>query len=237
MSVLWRPIGGEPNIPVFITTVLSHVAMIPTFVILYRRCWIFEFAVIMMGYVTSIMYHFCQSMGDGSTIFLSEGQWHRIDNIAALTLFGVYFSYLCNFRSPWVDISIKYFLFMISIVLQQKDPWNINYTLGPIACYGTLPFLYHGLVLRRLPQYDWKNFVFGFSLLGLSFFFFLLGLDDANDPYRSFHGLWHFVGGCASYFLWSIVRHPLILSALVDPTSVKAAMQVGTPATEKYQKN
>ena len=39
--------------------------------------------------------------------------------------------------------------------------------------------------------------------------FFVLGLDDANDPYRMFHGLWHIFVGGASYYLWQTVRCPV----------------------------
>ena len=45
-------------------------------------------------------------------------------------------------------------------------------------------------------------------MLGIGVIFFVIGLDDGNDPGRVFHGTWHMLAGSASYWLWRIVAVP-----------------------------
>ena len=73
---------------------------------------------------------------------------------------------------------------------------------------ATMPFISHGLVNRKMPPFDAKNFVMGFGLLAAALPFFIAGLDDDNDPFRLYHGMWHVVGSFSSLFLWRIVKTP-----------------------------
>jgi hypothetical protein len=189
-----------------LTTVLSHVAMMPTAVMLYRRKWVFESASNVFCILTSFMYHLTQCIG--RPFFLSELKWHRLDNIGVLIAFGLFFIYLANIRDPTTELWLKFATMLVALVTQEKAPWDVRYTFGPILMWGSLPVFWHLFVHRRPPVYDWRQFTIGFAALLVAAGFFVRGLDDKTDPSRFFHGMWHVVGGVASYHLWRIVLKP-----------------------------
>jgi len=57
--------------------------------------------------------------------------------------------------------------------------------------------------------YDAREVMVGGGFLIGALIFFLLGLDDPNDPYRIFHGAWHVCGSFASLRLWRSVKDPV----------------------------
>ena len=65
-----------------------------------------------------------------------------------------------------------------------------------------------------------ENVMLGFGLLVVALPFFVAGLDDDNDPFRVFHGMWHLTGGFASLYLWRVVKYPgaVMLQPLTDRT-------------------
>ena len=200
-----------PPLLLFATTVLSQcvTAYIP--VIMWRHRWPFEFCVTLFAIVTSVMYHTCQSFK--IKIGLDELQWHRLDNIAAISCFGIWFTYLCCFKDPHVDQLVKIVTFMLTVIVQEPWPWDVRFTVAPIVAYlvclpvatGLHRLWRHG----RWPPYDWRNFAIGVSLLLASFYFFYRGLDDDNDQWRLWHGGWHVASGLASVRLWMVVKQPI----------------------------
>lgn len=199
---------GDSAQSIFLTTLLSHFALLPALAQLIHRRWMYEVFVACFSLVTSIMYHSCQTFN--IRLFLTELQWHRLDNIAALSCFSCHFVYLCNFRSVVADRALKYALFFVGMVSQEADPWNVAYTFGPIGCFAAVPVVYYAIVRRRMPSFAWKNFVAGYGALLVATFFFVLGLDDAHDPWRLYHGLWHVCLGVACLYMWRIVRNPIL---------------------------
>jgi hypothetical protein len=197
---------NDPPLAVFFTCCLSHFAFVPSLVQQYRRRWHFEFCVGIAAIMCSFMYHTCQAFN--TVLFLSELQWHRLDNIGALSSFAILFVYLANIKDPQIEAYLKYMLILMSVIIQEKDPWNEIYTFVPVLVMSLIPFVSHGLVYRKMPQFEAKNFVMGFGLLAAALPFFVAGLDDGNDPYRLYHGMWHVVGSFSSLFLWRIVRNP-----------------------------
>jgi hypothetical protein len=197
---------SDPPLIIFLTCCVSHLAMVPSVVQLVRRRWMFETAVIVFAMTCSFMYHTCQSFD--TRIFLTELQWHRLDNIGALCSFAVFWTYMACIKDPVVDAYIKYACVFIALLAQEKDPWNEIYTFIPIVLFSLIPVVSHVFIHQRAPVYDRKNAVLGFGLLCAALPFFVAGLDDENDPYRSFHGLWHLIGGASSFFLWRIVKYP-----------------------------
>lgn len=173
---------------------------------LIRRRWMFEAAVTMFSIICSFMYHTCQSFD--TRVFLTELQWHRLDNIGALTSFGIFWTYLACIKDPVVDAYVKYACVFVALLAQEKDPWNEMYTFVPILMFSMIPVVAHVFVHKRRPAYDRNNVVMGFGLLAAALPFFVAGLDDENDPFRIFHGMWHLIGGASSFFLWRVVKQP-----------------------------
>lgn len=66
----------------------------------------------------------------------------------------------------------------------------------------------------RLPPYDAEKLCKGFFAGLASAVCFLVGLDDAIDPFRLFHGLSQALVGLALYYLWQLV--PLNLAKKTD---------------------
>ena len=194
-----------PN-TLFFCTVISHVSMIAPTVLLWHRRWVWEFSLSVATCTTSFMYHTVQSYH--TRFILSELQWHRLDNIVAITAFGTFFLYLACIPDPTINEALKYLFLWITVVLQEKAPWDERYTFAPIVCFGAVPVCMHLFYWRRWPNYDWKEFTIGFGCLAGAVFFFILGLDEAHDPFRMFHGMWHVLGGYAATRLWKIVKLP-----------------------------
>jgi hypothetical protein len=196
----------DPPWAIFLTCCLSHAACIPALWQLIRRRWVFEAYVCTTALMASFMYHSCEAFG--TSFFLTELRWHRLDNIGVLSCFGVYFTYLCNFRNVYTEQFVKYSTVVLAVLAQEKDPWNEAYTFGPMAFFIMIPVFVHCVVRRKVPSFDVKNAALGFGLLIAAVPFFLAGLDDRADPYRLYHGLWHVVSGGASFFMWRVVVTP-----------------------------
>jgi hypothetical protein len=207
---------------IFLTTVVSHASMLLPIWQFHQRRWTYELFVAIFTLMTSFMYHFCQAFH--AEIYLTELKWHRLDNICSLTCFGMFFVHISCIRNPLVDQVLRIATFLFSVLMQEKAPWDINYTAGPILLFLLCPVIVHGFIHRELPPWDYRECVIGFGLLGLAIFFFILGLDDDNDRYRIFHGLWHFFVGFASLHNWRIVKtHPQ------HPSGFGAGISVGRP--------
>jgi len=69
------------------------------------------------------------------------------------------------------------------------------------------PSLGHRLQHAAAP-FNGREALIGFSLLFIALIAFGFGLNDMEDPYRVFHGMWHIFGGFASLHLWRIVKNP-----------------------------
>ncbi|CUG75000.1 transmembrane protein, putative [Bodo saltans] len=200
------PRAEDPAWAVFITTVVSHLTLIAPIKQLLERRWMFEVSISIFGLCCSFMYHTCQSFD--TRIFLTELQWHRLDNIGVLCSFGIFWTYMACIESPVTEAYVKYLCVFVTLLAQECDPWNELYTFVPVVLFSMIPFYFHIFVHQRWPRYDKKNFLAGFGLLAAALPFFVAGLDDANDPFRIFHGLWHLFVGISSFYLWRIVKQP-----------------------------
>lgn len=148
-----------------------------------------------MSILTSFMYHICEIYN--ATIFLDELQWHRLDNVFAITTFCL--AILHFFGAIFENSSaIKWFSLLFIIIVQEKDPWNVFYTALPCILFAVIA-IFLRLHYRKTykVQYKKKDLTIGLTFLLIGLIFFYLGLDDANDYLRAYHGLWHV---CASVF-------------------------------------
>ncbi|KAH9599382.1 NGX6/PGAP6/MYMK [Trypanosoma melophagium] len=189
----------------FATTVVSHLPMLPTAYLFFRRKYVYEACISVFGITSSLMYHSCQSFR--IKIFLDELGWHRLDNIAVIAAVGMWLVFICCFRDPVVERVTKYFTLLITIILQAKNPWDITYTYIPILIFACLP-LYVCVISGRPPVVERRYLVIGTFFMLIAFPFFAAGLNDSQDPYRVFHSLWHLLGAISSYYLWLMVKVP-----------------------------
>ena len=227
----------DPPWAVFFTCCLSHAACLPALWQLIRRRWVFESYVCTAALIASFMYHACEAFG--TSFFLTELRWHRLDNVGVLCCFGVFFTYLCNFRNVYTEQFVKYSTVVLAVLAQEKDPWNELYTFGPMIFFMCIPVFVHVCVRRKVPVFDVKNAVLGFGLLAAALPFFLAGLNDQADPYRIYHGMWHVVSGLSSIFLWRIVLTPMAIdvharragggAGAAGSSSAASAKDVGSP--------
>ena len=194
-----------PN-TLFFVTFLSHLSMVFPIILLFRRRWIWETVLSAATLTTSFMYHSVQAYR--TRFILSELQWHRLDNIVAITAFGAFFLYLACIPNPFLNETLKFAYLWITVVLQERAPWDERYTFFPIVCFGAVPVCTHLFYWRRWPHYDWQEFTVGFGCLAVAVGFFIVGLDEAHDPFRMFHCMWHVMGGYAATRLWRVVTLP-----------------------------
>ena len=206
----------------FITNVLSHIFMCLPIIQLLKRRWTFEACIHCFGILSSFMYHFVQAyqFTNGPPFQIEEIQWHFLDNVAVLACFGVWFTYLAALRDPFTDMWIKVSTVMISIIVQVPHPWDVSYTFGPLLLFFMIPVssCLHKLFIQKQTFssiYDVREVMIGFGFLFASLFFFVLGLDDGNDPYRVYHGMWHLFGAFPSLRLWRSVKDPIANSWVV----------------------
>jgi len=140
----------------------------------------------MLTMTTSFMYHVCDSI-DGP-LWLTEGQWHRLDNIGSIMSFVMWIIHLMDLRHhPVFERYLQYFFFAMVLAFQEKNPWDERNTVIPVAvCFAFL--LVSFVVHRRVPKYEVQPFRRGLLLLFCGIGCFVRGLDDDSDPFRFFHG-------------------------------------------------
>ena len=91
---------------------------------------------------------------------------------------------------------------------QIKDEyWQPFYTALVVIFFCAMPVCkFFGAM--RLPPYDGEKLAKGLCVGAGAAVCFAVGLDDAVDPFRLFHGLSQALVGVALYYLWQLV--PLV---------------------------
>lgn len=189
------------------TTAITNLSMLPTSYLFWKQKRPFMLWLSLFTMITSFMYHLCDSVEH--PIWLSEGSWHRLDNVGAITSFCTWFIYLAHIKNE-LYVQLAYMAALsAALVTQEADPWNINYTVGPIV--GTLLCtVLKWIIIDRfqLPPFERGHLAKSMVLVLLSIGFFVKALDDQKDPYRSYHGCWHLCVGFGSYYNWTILPSP-----------------------------
>jgi len=189
-----------------LVTAITNVAYVPVALTLLRQGRDFEAFVAFFTTLTSFMYHLCDSVQ--RSVWMTAGQWHRLDNIGSIMAFSCWFIYLARFRDPRVADRVKYTFLMLILICQEKGPWDERFTFGPILTAAAIFLIRLLLFSSWMAKVRWRRrtLTVGLGLLVLAVLSFIRGLDDATDPYRIFHGGWHFFGGVSSYYLWQVKR-------------------------------
>ncbi|TMW63397.1 hypothetical protein Poli38472_002338 [Pythium oligandrum] len=186
-----------------VITGITNFCMFPAIVNLYKQELVFESFIGMFTMVTSFLYHCCDSI-DGP-LWLTEGQWHRLDNIGSIMSFVIWAIYLMDLQRPVLQRYLQYTFLAIVLVFQEKNPWDEINSFIPILL--AFAVLFTSFVVRgRVPKYDKVQLRRGLMVLGAAFCCFLKGLDDRNDPFRFFHGCWHAFIGAAAYYNFKVLQ-------------------------------
>jgi len=93
----------------------------------------------------------------------------------------------------------------VVMIMQEKDPWNINYTLFPILFWVIVLFA-RFLFASQLPKFIWTRLRNTLCLLLLGAVLFVKGLDDKNDYLRIYHSFWHVFCGITSYMIFQVIE-------------------------------
>ena len=159
--------------------------------------------------IISICYHCCEALPSQEFI-LHEGNWHRLDNVGAITSFTLLMIYLMDISHyPRLRAFFELFQFGITLLIQERAPWNLENTLIPILFWLIACVLKHigcYLIYGMTPNYQWRTFKIGWTIMLFASIFFALGLDDENDYLRIYHSAWHLCVTISSYWLWQIVQ-------------------------------
>ena len=127
----------------------------------------------MMSILSSFMYHICETFN--TNIFIEELQWHRLDNIFVIASFSVYLLYLSG---SILHRNIVYSTLIVSLIAQEKDPWNINYSVVPIVFYGALGVILRIINMNKIRvEYNWRMLGKSSFLTLIGVYFFMKGLN------------------------------------------------------------
>uniref|UniRef100_A0A7S3F9H8 Uncharacterized protein n=1 Tax=Haptolina ericina TaxID=156174 RepID=A0A7S3F9H8_9EUKA len=211
----------------FCFEVLTDIAFVPPLVVMHRFRRHFELYIGVFQLATGFLYNFCNALN--MNVFLSELQWHALNNILTTTYFLLLLIHLQANTNPTVDIVLRYAAFTAVWIAQIKDEyWNPWYTALVVAVFCMMPVCkFCGAM--RLPPYEPEKLLKGAVAGVASAVCFVVGLDDQVDPFRLFHGLSQALVGLALYYLWQLV--PLHESEKkiedpVDPKLVRDALVV-----------
>ena len=169
------------------------------------------------------MYHLCDGLQDcddygqfgggcGPEVVLfglSEGKWHRLDNIGSIMYFVTVLVYFTDWPTEDMVNINRFTMLWIIVVLQELDPWDLKNTLVPILLQVAVLAIkrIHDLwVLEapfRLVLYHAKRAAL---YQGIAIVFFVMALDEHGDPYRMCHGLWHTFCAIAASHHWKLVE-------------------------------
>ena len=192
-----------------LVSTLTNVAGLPVVYLNLKKGRMFEAVIMFYTFVTSFMYHLCDSLelkGDKG-LWLSEGQWHRQDNVGAIMCFILLFIYMCDFKNEKHAELFKYIFLCIVILLQEKSPWYLNFTIGPIVA-SALVFVLKRIIVDKgaFPTCNPTYLKYAVIIHSIGLVCFARGLDEHTDPYRFFHGMWHMMCGIGGWFDWQLLK-------------------------------
>jgi hypothetical protein len=193
------PYTQNDRIIMGILVFLVHLLSIPTICLLRNRNHVFEYLCAATLAIASFMYHFQECLD--VMIIMSDVQWHKIDNIFTITGLNNITLSLCNLERHEV-LNYKYVSFMVVIIFQEIDPWNLKNTVYPSLMFFYLSLYF--LLYKGLPKYNFYNLKRGIIILFCAFAFFTKALNEDTDYMRLFHWIWHMFCCLSVFFLFQL---------------------------------
>ena len=195
---------------VFITALTNLLAVPFVFrrAVLLKRHLAFEAVLSAFTIGASFMYHLCDSLQlyGGRGIILGEGAWHRLDNVGSILCFVVLLIHFTDYADELHANLNKFGMLWLVLIAQEYAPWDLRFTVGPIALQICIMVAKRVLVDNAtLPPIDPRMAWRAAFLQGVAFVFFYFGLDEHSDPMRISHGLWHTFSAVASQYHWRVV--------------------------------
>ena len=96
---------------------------------------------------------------------------------------------------------------IVGLISQEKDPWNINYSVFPIVFYGVIGFLLRIYnINKHRVIYNWSYLGKSLALTTVGVHFFAKGLDEFDDYLRFNHSVWHLFIGVSSWYGFQSTR-------------------------------
>ncbi|CAK8990986.1 Aurora kinase B (Aurora 1) (Aurora- and IPL1-like midbody-associated protein 1) (AIM-1) (Aurora/IPL1-related kinase 2) (ARK-2) (Aurora-related kinase 2) (STK-1) (Serine/threonine-protein kinase 12) (Serine/threonine-protein kinase 5) (Serine/threonine-protein kinase aurora-B) [Durusdinium trenchii] len=153
--------------------------------------------------VFSTLYHLADTIDDrfGG---MTEGNWHRLDNIFAILSFVSLQVYMLVATLSHAQVEcVRACLVILTVLLQEIGPWKLECTLIPVlaAMLVAVVYLYHVPAMRASITTDaGGHFTKALVLLSLGVLGFIKGLDQDSDTLRIAHGCWHLFTGLSFFF-------------------------------------
>lgn len=149
-----------------------------------------------MALLSSTMYHLTEVVSH--PIYLEELKWHRLDNVFVITGIAIFVYHLTGSGHARKSM---YMAFIISILTQEKDPWNLNFTILPLAIYALTAVVLKIVYWNKVTvTYDWGKLATSLGVLVFGAYFYIQGLDEYSDYLRLNHGIWHMLASIANYY-------------------------------------
>ena len=198
----------------FTLTVLTDFALIPALFVMARYRRHFEMFVGILQIISALCYNICNALG--TSIFLRETEWHKMNNVLAFTYLALLCIHLMSSGNETQNIILRYVAFSTITIGQIKDGFWVQeetplemvgmgiWTFIPVAFFGALP-LFKFARERRLPAYDLRRLNKGIVVGALAIACFKVGLHKKNDPLRFWHGTFHVLIGLSLWYLWGVV--------------------------------
>jgi len=189
----------------FLFAVCSYSSLVPSLLVTARNRKHFEVFVGLVAIVSGFLYNTCDALH--VSLFLNMDEWHRINNVMAITYIALLSVYIMNNESADWNTLLRYTAFASVTVAQVKDGFwmdNSQYTVMVVSVYALLPLMKF-VKLQRIPKFRRDKTKGGLAFAALAAIFFILGLDELNDPFRLCHSIAHVFMGAALYLLWAIV--------------------------------
>ncbi|EPY25209.1 hypothetical protein STCU_00015 [Strigomonas culicis] len=184
---------------------ITHIPFVWTSAVLFRRGFPFECVSALFTTIFSFMYHYCE-IAD-TAIILRPLQWHRLDNITAISSFMNICYHLTLFEKAETRNYIYFLSFFVVMILQEGYPWDERYTAGPVLFAVPFPIISLLLYPQKRAFLNLRRVAIGVFVTLLSALFFIRGLDDKTDPLRIFHGMFHLLVGVGVYIMWSGIKY------------------------------
>ena len=138
LAALMESTSTSEMILTFVFEVFTDAAFLPPLMIMARHRRHFEMYVGVFQLGTGFLYNICNALN--ISLFLSELQWHALNNILTTTYFLLLLIHLQANSDPTVDIVLRYAAFTAVWIAQIKDEyWEPYYTALVVGAFCVMP--------------------------------------------------------------------------------------------------